>query len=102
MKQPQTQEVGNANAEAMNALAKERRLEDDRRANLERLADKCERLEAELAEAKKDAERYRWLRSEFYVEDGILWITADIYCHSAPNKADIDIAIDAAMSGDTK
>jgi hypothetical protein len=53
MKQPQTQQVGNAAAEAMNTLAKERRLEDDHRANLDRLTEKCKRLEAELAEADK-------------------------------------------------
>ena len=29
-----------------------------------------------------------------YVDDGILCIMPDIYCHKAPNKADIDTAID--------
>ena len=49
-------------------------------------------------ECEADAMRYRWLRNNLYVEDGCLETAVNIYCHSAPNKADIDAAIDAAMS----
>ncbi len=64
-----------------------------------RAADEIERLNAELAECRKDAERYRWLRDNIYYShsDDCLEIEAEIRCHPSPNKADIDIAIDRAM-----
>ena len=48
-----------------------------------------ERLKAELAEAKKDAERYRWLRNN------PVWVGYD----SDFRPDEIDAAIDAAMKG---
>lgn len=53
-------------------------------------------LRAEVERLRKDAERYRWLRENLYVEDGCLEMAKNIYCPSALNKADIDAAIDAA------
>jgi hypothetical protein len=60
-----------------------------------------ERLIAELAACKRDAERYQWLRDNIYYShcDECLELEADIPCHPSPNKADIDIAIDRAMKG---
>ena len=48
-----------------------------------------ERLKAELAEAKKDAERYRWLRNN------PVWVGYD----SDFRPDEIDAVIDAAMKG---
>ena len=58
------------------------------------LATECERLRAELAEYRQDAERYRWLRrdndcAQFYVTEfnGMEWLFLD----------ELDAAIDAAL-----
>ena len=58
-----------------------------------------ESLQDELAVCKRDAERYQWLRDNIYYSNtyGSLEIKPTIPCHSSPNKADIDIAIDRAM-----
>jgi len=64
-----------------------------------RAADEIERLRAELAEAKRDAERYRWLRSDdcpfsCYEQEG-----PDNWGWCPTSSRDLDEAIDAAMVG---
>ena len=64
-------------------------------------ADCARGLERELAEAKRDAERYRWLRSRHYkggmlgvwreTKDGVAIVDGWL------SGADLDKAIDAAM-----
>jgi hypothetical protein len=54
----------------------------------------CQDAAMEITTLQQDAARYRWLCRNMYVDDGILCIMPDIYCHKAPNKADIDTAID--------
>lgn len=57
-------------------------------------ADEIERL-------RQDAKRYRYLRDECLYSNGYdtgLDMCRGIPCHAAPNKADIDAAIDASMS----
>lgn len=61
----------------------------------------CERLRAELAECKQDAERYRWLRSDdcpfsCYEQEG-----PDNWGWCPTSSRDLDEAIDAAMAGDS-
>ena len=63
---------------------------DDPRANLTlTTAEIIWEIKAELAEAKKDAERYRWLRNN------PVWVGYD----SDFRPDEIDTAIDAAMKG---
>ena len=63
---------------------------DDPRANLTlTTAEIIWEIKAELAEAKKDAERYRWLRNN------PVWVGYD----SDFRPDEIDAAIDAAMKG---
>ena len=53
------------------------------------------RLKAELAEAKKDAERYRWLRDNKFRHNGhCLALTGQILW-----ETDLDKACDQAMKG---
>jgi hypothetical protein len=52
------------------------------------------KLRAELAEAKKDAERYRWLRD---VGDAVWKPLGKRYMDSCALPSDVDSAIDAAM-----
>ena len=64
-----------------------------------RAADEIERLRAELAECKRDAERYRWLRSDdcpfsCYEQEG-----PDNWGWCPTSSRDLDEAIDAAMAG---
>jgi regulator of replication initiation timing len=56
----------------------------------------------ERDELRRDAERYLFLQKWLYVEVGCLEIGTNIPCHRAPNKADIDAAIDAAMKESEK
>ena len=70
---------------------------DDPRANLTlTTAEIIWEMKAELAEAKKDAERYRWLRDEKF--DGYRWavLLGVTVVHSSNG---INNAIDAAMKG---
>lgn len=60
-------------------------------AHIVALTEERDSLRAELAEAKHDAERYRWLR------DDAAWHQWDEL--SARGTAKLDAAIDAAMSG---
>ena len=58
-------------------------------------------LRAELAEARRDAERYRWLRSDdcpfsCYEQEG-----PDNWGWCPTSSRDLDEAIDAAMAGDS-
>jgi outer membrane murein-binding lipoprotein Lpp len=62
------------------------------------LMERTHKAEAELAEARRDAERYRWLRDEAsYITTGSGNDPAELYydgrCYRAP---DLDAAIDAA------
>jgi hypothetical protein len=59
-----------------------------------KLLDFARRLERELAEAKRDAERYRWLRSR--VIYGPIWSPQIIFDDT------LDAAIDTAMNGGEK
>ena len=61
-----------------------------------------ESLRAELAEARRDAERYRWLRSDdcpfsCYEQEG-----PDNWGWCPTSSRDLDEAIDAAMAGGEK
>lgn len=70
---------------------------------VDQLRDEITRLRASLAEAERDAERYRWLRDENtkvalvidkvtgYFEDGI-------HMYEYRSGIDLDTAIDAAMA----
>ena len=62
-------------------------------------ADTIQKLRAELAEARRDAERYRWLRSDdcpfsCYEQEG-----PDNWGWCPTSSRDLDEAIDAAMAG---
>ena len=60
-----------------------------------RLITEIEKLKAELAEAKKDAERYRWLRDNKFRHNGhCLALTGQILW-----ETDLDNACDQAMKG---
>ena len=62
-----------------------------------------ERLRAELAECKRDAERYRWLRSESCPWPGVFSIEgADDYGWYAICEGDLDQAIDDALAAKEK
>lgn len=62
-----------------------------------------ERLRAELAESKRDAARYRWLRGDSCVDHSVRWTQWEVRRWNAPSwtndlrRADLDAAIDAAM-----
>lgn len=61
-------------------------------------ADTIEALEAELAECRKDAERYRWLRDTPDTAGGHGWAIPDWYeCFDM--EVGLDAAIDNAMEG---
>ena len=53
-----------------------------------------------LEMAVTDQLRYRLLREYLDEQDGELILTESIPCHAAPNVADIDAAIDRAMTDD--
>ena len=67
-------------------------------------ADEIERLRAELAAAKRDAERYRWLRGDC-PDHSIRWTQWEVRTWLAPQWTSdlrfthLDVAIDAAMKG---
>lgn len=67
------------------------------------LATENERLRDELAEARRDAERYQWLRKQFYSDSNNR--TPHISQYPDPSgeyvqlTAGVDAAIDAAMAG---
>lgn len=62
---------------------------------IEQLRAENERLKAELAEAKKDAERYRWLRDVKFRHNGhCLALTGPILW-----ETNLDAACDEAMKG---
>ena len=63
------------------------------------VAREIEKLRAELVEARRDAERYRWLRSDdcpfsCYEQEG-----PDNWGWCPTSSRDLDEAIDAAMAG---
>lgn len=68
-----------------------------------RLLDEVERLRAELAEATRDAERYRWLRGDSCQEYSDRWTQWEIRCWRAPfwttdlRHEHLDDAVDTAM-----
>lgn len=68
--------------------------EQERRERLRniRIAD----LERQLAEAQKDAERYRWLRQAGWIDDAIM--DANDICDDDPES--LDAAIDRARGGE--
>lgn len=72
---------------------------------LREAADEIERLRAELAAAKRDAERYRWLRGDC-PDHSIRWAQWEVRTWLAPQWTSdlrfthLDVAIDAAMKGD--
>ena len=56
-------------------------------------------LEAELAECRRDSERYRWLRSESCPWPGVFSLEgADDYGWHAVCEGDLDQAIDDALA----
>lgn len=58
------------------------------------LATECERLRAELAECKRDAERYRWVR-----DGGYFLIEEDRGCGPTwPEAAEVDRLVDEYIS----
>ena len=57
-------------------------------------------LEAKLAEARKDAERYRWLREHFeFANDSMeeIWFNSHIKHYEHGVSEELDAAIDAAI-----
>jgi len=52
-----------------------------------------DQLRAELAEVKRDADRYRWIRDNHEVSAAAMWI------HGNVGPREWDVAIDAAMAG---
>jgi multidrug resistance efflux pump len=56
----------------------------------------CAFLDKELAEAKKDAERYRWLRERIDTKDISIFVQRDIDGDESISD-DAEAAIDAAM-----
>ena len=67
------------------------------------LRGEIERLRAELAECKRDAERYRWLRSESCPWPDVFSIEgADDYGWYAICEGDLDQAIDDALAAKEK
>lgn len=69
---------------------------------IERLRAENERLKAELAEAKKDAERYRWMRDSS-VGPSQIWELLSDDCQppimTLKSMHELDAAIDEAMKG---
>ena len=66
-------------------------------------ADEITRLRAELAECRRDAGRYRWLRSESCPWPGVFSIEgADDYGWYAICEGDLDQAIDDALAAKEK
>lgn len=71
----------------------------------EAAAKEIERLRAELAAAKRDAERYRWLRGDC-PDHSIRWTQWEVRTWLAPQWTSdlrfthLDVAIDAAMKGE--
>ena len=69
---------------------------------IDQLRAENERLKAELAEAKKDAERYRWLRHGDN-DEPLLKFSFEARCNSDDvwllRNDELDAAIDAAMKG---
>ena len=66
-------------------------------------ANEVTRLRAELAECRRDAERYRWLRSESCPWPGVFSIEgADDYGWYAICEGDLDQAIDDALAAKEK
>lgn len=61
------------------------------------LATECERLRAELAACREDAERYRWLRDK---ADSNFVCWADLRDFGSYDAEDIDKKIDAARKGE--
>ena len=61
------------------------------------LADEIERLRAELAECREDAERYRWLREHW---DDVNHPVDFIICNSFVTTLDADV--DAARKGEVE
>lgn len=79
-------------------------IDSERNANAV-LTGEVERLRAELAAAKRDAERYRWLRGDC-PDHSIRWTQWEVRTWLAPQWTSdlrfthLDVAIDAAMKGD--
>ena len=69
---------------------------------LRRGAAEVEHLTAELAAARVDAERYRWLRSQHWDSSRIVCVvdpkSAVKLGHNCPSEARLDAAIDAART----
>ena len=70
---------------------------------------RAERAEAELAAARADAERYRWLRGDVQDDFSTRWSRWRIEHWASPGPtwsdirgADLDAAIDAALAGEKK
>ena len=76
---------------------------------LERIAaleTEIERLRAELAEAQRDAERYRWLRGDSCADHSVRWTQWEVRCWQAPlwthdlRRAELDAEIDRARGAE--
>lgn len=66
-------------------------------------ADHIKQLERQLAEARKDAERYRWLKPRWYWDDerdmgpgGRYWVAISV----KKGRPQLDAAIDSAIKED--
>lgn len=64
------------------------------------MADEIERLHAELAECKQDAERYRWLRHPRMGWDIVHKTEVGLVCAEYLACVELDAAIDAARKGE--
>lgn len=87
-------------------LARLERECDARDTTIRILDEERDKLRAELAEAKRGAERYRWLRGDSCADHSVRWTQWEVRCWEAPRWTDdlrrdaLDAAIDRARGAE--